>query len=191
MDDWKRPEDRVMPALAKLLAWQGRRLLGGHDVVDLGGEVQAVRDGYYAVLSRADGLESCNRARRAAEEENARLRALVEYAYRHGFGDGQSRGRTGAGPTADHGWSEFSRDLRADLGSDPNAHLACAAGEGEADEVREGAPAELVDRFFSAYDAWANSDELCGGPLFDAMLDARGEAEAVYPWSGDECGPDA
>ena len=32
---------------------------------------------------------------------------------------------------------------------------------------------EAQDQFVKAFDAWAASDELCGGPLFDAMLAAR------------------
>ena len=45
-------------------------------------------------------------------------------------------------------------------------------------------------RFVAAYDEWAYSSELCGGPLFDAMLEARdkvGSEEVAGP-TGDPAG---
>jgi len=42
---------------------------------------------------------------------------------------------------------------------------------------------ELTQKFLDAYDEWAQSPELCGGVLFDAMLEARDElatAQAEY-----------
>jgi hypothetical protein len=36
-----------------------------------------------------------------------------------------------------------------------------------------------LEDFLRAYDAWAESLELCGGPLFDRMLEARGALDAA------------
>lgn len=69
MNDWKLPEDRVLPALSELVRrWQGRRLLGGREEVDIGAEAQTVRDGFLACRARAE----------AAERDNARLREALE-----------------------------------------------------------------------------------------------------------------
>ena len=35
----------------------------------------------------------------------------------------------------------------------------------------------MVKKFLSAYDAWAKSDEGCGGTLFDQMVQARSDLE--------------
>lgn len=41
-----------------------------------------------------------------------------------------------------------------------------------------------LDDFLRAYDAWADSPELCAGPLFDRMLEARGALDAAMSEAG-------
>lgn len=41
-----------------------------------------------------------------------------------------------------------------------------------------------LDDFLRAYDAWAASPELCAGPLFDRMLEARGAIDGVQREAG-------
>lgn len=73
------------------------------------------------------------------------------------------------------------RRARQKLEEEQKAKAIAEAQAAEAARQKLAASRERVAMFFAAYDEWAHSPDGIGGGRFDAMVEARGELEDIFP----------